>query len=236
RGWALRLFTIGALGGVQGAVGWWMVSSGLTGSMLDVASYRLATHLGLAFIILGFITWFVLLLSQPERDFIQARRQREARLVWLATMLVLLAFIQVIIGALVAGIDAGRNYIDWPLMAGRILPPDLFSLEPWWRNFFEDDGLVQFVHRTVGYILFLFGALVWWRARSSANSGVRRGFHLVMGMMLLQMVLGILTVIHSAPWDLAIIHQLGAILLWVLILQARFRVGYPPAQSVRGSL
>ena len=213
-----------------------MVSSGLTGSMLDVASYRLATHLGLAFIILGFITWFVLLLSRLDRDLMQARRQREAPLVWLATILVPLAFIQVIMGALVAGIDAGRNYIDWPLMAGGILPPDLFNLEPWWRNLFEDDGLVQFVHRTAGYILFLFGAFVWWRARSSANKGVRLGFHLVMGMMLLQMVLGIITVIHSAPWDLAIIHQLGAILLWVLILQARFRVGYPAAQSVRGSL
>ena len=236
RGWVLRLFTIGALGGVQGAVGWWMVSSGLTGSMLDVASYRLATHLGLAFVILGFITWFVLLLSRPDRDLMQTRRQREAPLVWLATILVPLAFIQVIMGALVAGIDAGRNYIDWPLMAGGILPPDLFSLEPWWRNFFEDDGLVQFVHRTAGYILFLFGAFVWWRARSSANTGVRMGFHLVMGMMLLQMVLGIVTVMHSAPWDLAIIHQLGAILLWVLILQARFRAGYPAAQSVRGSL
>lgn len=213
-----------------------MVSSGLTGSMLDVASYRLATHLGLAFVILGFITWFVLLLSRPDRDLMQARRQREAPLVWLATILVPLAFIQVIMGALVAGIDAGRNYIDWPLMAGGILPPDLFSLEPWWRNFFEDDGLVQFVHRTAGYILFLFGAFVWWRARSSANTGVRMCFHLVMGMMLLQMVLGIVTVMHSAPWDLAIIHQLGAILLWVLILQARFRAGHPAAQSVRGSI
>jgi cytochrome c oxidase assembly protein subunit 15 len=227
RGWSMRLLAIGALGGLQGAIGWWMVASGLSGTMLDVASYRLATHLGLAFVILGAITWFSLLLARPDRDLMQSRRQRETGLVRMATLLVGLTFVQIIFGALVAGIDAGRNYIDWPLMAGGILPPDPFDLAPWWRNFFENDGLVQFVHRMAGYILFVFGAFVWWRARASTSDTVRLGFHLVMAMMFVQMVLGIVTVMHSAPWNLAILHQLGAILLWVFCLQARFRTGYP---------
>ncbi len=236
RGWTSRLLLIGALGGLQGVVGWWMVASGLTGSMLDVASYRLATHLGLAFVILGLITWYLLLLGHAERELIQARRQRENALMRLASVLIPLAFIQVIMGALVAGIDAGRNYVDWPLMAGGFLPPEPFSLQPWWRNFFENDGLVQFIHRCVGYLVLIFGAYIWWRARSSGNAAVRLGFHLVMGMLVLQMILGIVTVMHSAPWDLSISHQIGAILLWVFILQARFRAAYPKAQSITGTL
>jgi cytochrome c oxidase assembly protein subunit 15 len=84
-----------------------------------------------------------------------------------------------------------------------------------------------------GYVLFAFGAFVWWHARASASDAVRLGFHFVMGMMLVQMVLGIVTVMHSAPWNLAILHQLGAILLWVFCLQARFRTGYPVFVSLR---
>ena len=154
--WRLRLLLIGVLIGVQGTVGWWMVSSGLTGTMLDVASYRLATHLGLAFIILGYISWFILLLGRSETFILQARRNAEPKFVFFSTGLLHLTFLQILIGALVAGIDAGRSYTDWPLMAGQFFPPDLFYLDPWWRNFFEDPGLVQFVHRISGYILFIF--------------------------------------------------------------------------------
>ena len=134
--WRLRLLLIGVLIGVQGTVGWWMVSSGLTGTVLDVASYRLATHLGLAFIILGYITWFVLLLGSSETFLLQARRNAEPKFIFLSTGLLHLTFLQILFGALVAGIDAGRSYTDWPLMAGQFFPPDLFYLNPWWRNFF----------------------------------------------------------------------------------------------------
>jgi cytochrome c oxidase assembly protein subunit 15 len=235
KGWAGRLFLVGALGGLQGAVGWWMVSSGLEGSRLDVASYRLATHLGLAFVILGLIAWYVFQLGREERLLMQARRGREARLFGLAGALAGLTFLQILLGALVAGIDAGRNYVDWPLMAGGILPPDLFALEPLWRNFFEDDGLVQFMHRSAGYVLFLFGVAVWWMARRSGNARVRFGFNAVLAVLFLQMTLGVVTVMQSAPWHLAILHQAGAVLLWVLVLRARFLAGYPPPQSIRGA-
>lgn len=234
-GWTGRLFGIGALGGLQGAIGWWMVSSGLSGSMLDVASYRLATHLGLAFVILGLIAWFVFKLGRSESDLMQARRAREGRLFGLSTGLLHLSFLQILLGALVAGIDAGRNFTDWPWMAGGFLPPDLFALSPVWRNFFEDDGLVQFNHRILAYLVFAFGLFVWARSRRSGNHKTRRAFDWMAVMLLGQVVLGIVTVMHSAPLQIAIFHQLGAIILWVLILRARFLAQYPIAQSVRGT-
>src|SRR5690606_14894775 len=106
-GWAGRLLGLGVLGGLQGAAGWWMVSSGLTGRMVDVASYRLAVHLGLAFAILGLIAWYMLSLSRREADLLQARRGRDGRLAAWATGLMHLSFVQFLLGALVAGIDAG---------------------------------------------------------------------------------------------------------------------------------
>lgn len=233
-GWTGRLLLPGVLGGIQGAIGWWMVSSGLTGTMLDVASYRLATHLGLAFVILGVLAWFIFKLGRPEADLMQARRSRDAKLFSMGTGLMHFAFLQILLGALVAGIDAGRSFNDWPLMGGYWLPPEPLSLSPIWRNFFEDAGLVQFMHRIAGYLLFVFGVIVWLRARRSANGTTRAAFSLVMAMMLLQMVLGIATILYMAPWHLAILHQFGAVLLFTLILRARFLAQYPLAQSVRG--
>ncbi|WP_293444176.1 heme A synthase [Planktotalea sp.] len=234
-GWTGRLLGIGVLGGIQGAVGWWMVSSGLTGKMLDVASYRLATHLGLAFIILGFIAWFVFDLKCEERQLIQCRRHREMRLYTLTTWLTALAFVQILLGALVAGIDAGRTYTDWPLMSGSFIPPFPFDLDPIWRNFFENAGLVQFMHRMAGYALLIFGLILWRTSRRSPNSGTRGAFTVVLAMMTLQMLLGIFTVLYGAPLEIAIIHQVGAVALWVIILRARFYVGYPAPDTLRGA-
>ena len=230
----MRLLLLGAMGGLQGAIGWWMVSSGLKEGMTDVASYRLATHLGLAFVIFGFITWFMMQLSRRDADLLQDRRMGDAGLTRLASWLVVLAFVQILIGALVAGIDAGRNYPDWPLMAGGFLPPDLFSLTPWWRNFFEDDGLVQFIHRTSAYLLFVFGIVVGLRAKYSAHKLTRSAFNKVVLLLVIQMVLGIITVLNSSPWYLAILHQFGAVVLWVVILRARFIAQYPHPQFIQG--
>ena len=230
--WRLRLLLIGVLIGIQGTVGWWMVSSGLTGTMLDVASYRLATHLGLAFIILGYITWFVLLLGRSETFLLQARRNAEPKFIFLSTGLLHLTFLQILFGALVAGIDAGRSYTDWPLMAGQVFPPDLFYLNPWWRNFFEDPGLVQFVHRVSGYILFIFCVYSWSSVRKSGNESLKIGFNLIFAIAFFQMFLGIVTVMYAAPWEIAIVHQFGAILLWVFVLRTRFISKYPPNNTL----
>ncbi|MBR2658136.1 MAG: COX15/CtaA family protein [Loktanella sp.] len=232
-GWTGRLLLLGGLGGLQGAIGWWMVASGLQEGMLSVASYRLATHLGLAFVIFGFIAWYIYELSRTPADLLQARRIGDARLVSLGTLLVGLAFVQILLGALVAGIDAGRAFPDWPLMAGGFFPPDPFSLQPVWRNFFEDAGLVQFMHRMAGYILFAFALVLWWLARKSANRNIRAAFNMMMVVMLVQVVLGIFTVIYSAPVELAITHQFVAVILWAVILRVRFVAQYPKPQSVR---
>jgi cytochrome c oxidase assembly protein subunit 15 len=234
-GWTGRLLGLGVLGGAQGAIGWWMVSSGLTGTMLDVASYRLAVHLGLAFVILGLIAWYVMRLGRESAALMQARRAREPRLFGLATGWLHLAFAQILIGALVAGIDAGRTFTDWPLMAGGILPVDFWIAELGWRNLFENPGFVQFVHRVVGYVLLIFAVVVWLKGRRSANRATRTAFGVAFAALVAQVVLGIVTVIHVAPWHLAILHQLLAVVLWVLILRARFLSRYPLAQSVRGA-
>jgi cytochrome c oxidase assembly protein subunit 15 len=234
-GWTGRLLFLGVLGGLQGAIGWWMVASGLEGEMLDVASYRLATHLGLAFVILGFIAWYVFLLGRPERDLMQARREGEPKLFSISTGLLHFTFLQILIGALVAGIDAGRTYTDWPLMAGHFTPPYPFDIDPVWRNFFENPGLVQFMHRMVAYALLVFGVVVWLRGRRSANADTRFRFNAVFAALALQVVLGVVTVIYGAPWQIAILHQVLAVILWVLILRARFGARYPVRQSIRGS-
>ena len=236
-GWTPRLLFIGVLGGMQGAIGWWMVSSGVTAgeSMTDVASYRLATHLGLAFVILGFIAWYMMMLSRSERDLMQARRGKEAKLFGLSTGLLHFAFLQILLGALVAGIDAGRSYTDWPLMGGQFFPASAFVLEPWWRNLFESPGLVQFVHRVVGYALLAFAVLVWLKGRKSAHPKTQSAFNIAFGVLCAQIVLGILTVLYAAPVQIAIVHQLLAVFLWVLILRARFLSAYPVTTSIRGT-
>lgn len=233
-GWTGRLLGLGALGGLQGAIGWWMVSSGLEGTMLSVASHRLAVHLGLAFVILGLIAWYVFRLGRPQAQLLQARRAREGRLFGLSTGVMHLTFVQILLGALVAGIDAGRSFTDWPLMAGGFLPPDPLALEPLWRNFTENAGTVQFVHRMTGYLLFVFGLYVWWQGRKSAHRRTQAAFNMLAAMLVVQMVLGILTVLWIAPVGLALTHQIGAVALWVIVIRARFLSQYPLATSLRG--
>ncbi len=232
-GWNGRLFLLGVLGGLQGALGWWMVSSGLTGRMVDVASYRLALHLGLAFVIIGLIAWFRMLLKRGAQELLQARRTRESELARLTTSLLVLLFGQILLGALVAGLDAGRGYIDWPLMNGQFLPSESFDDVPLWTNFFENPALAQFDHRMLGYVVFVFALFLWQQSRKSALQATKRAVDLVMAMVTLQMILGIATVLYAAPWQVAILHQIGAIALFLFGLRARFAMMYPAQQSLR---
>jgi cytochrome c oxidase assembly protein subunit 15 len=234
-GWTRRMLLVGALGGLQGAVGWWMVASGLEGARVDVASYRLATHLGLAFVILGFLAWYVFLLGRTEVDLLQARRVGERKLFGMTTGLMHFCFLQIVLGALVTGIDAGRGFPTWPLMNEQFFPADAFYVPGgvWWQAFFENLGLVQFIHRMSGYLLFAFGIVVWLRGRRSVHPVTRRAYHGVMAMMVAQVVLGIATVLVAAQMHVAITHQIGAVILWVLILRARHLAVYPVAGSIR---
>jgi heme a synthase len=234
-GWTGRLLVLGALGGTQGAIGWWMVQSGLVGARVDVVSYKLATHLGLAFVILGFIAWYVFLLGRSESDLLQARRVREGKLFGMTTGLMHFAFLQIILGAFVAGIDAGRSFPTWPLMNGQFFPADAFYVpgQPAWTAFYENPGLVQFIHRMSGYLLFTYGVVVWLRGRQSVHGTTRMATHAVMAMLVLQMAIGIATVLAAAHVNVAITHQIGAVILWVLILRARHLAQYPMAGSIR---
>src|SRR5690606_8096007 len=210
-GWTGRLAALGALGALQGAIGWWMVASGLTGRMVDVASYRLATHLGLAFVILGLIAWYMLSLARTEPALLQARRLREARLFSLATGLMHLAFVQILLGALVAGIDAGRAFPTWPLMGDSFFPADAFYLPeggPAVLAFFENPGLVQFLHRMAGYLLLALAVVAWAKGRRSSHPATRAAFAWMATAVLGQVVLGIVTVLHAAPLALGLVHQL----------------------------
>jgi heme a synthase len=234
-GWTGRLFGIGALIGVQGALGWWMVWSGLQGTMISVASYRLATHLGVAFVILGLVAWYALLLGRSEADLLQSRRGSVRKLVVMSSGLMHMAFLQIVLGALVAGIDAGRDFPTWPDMNGQFFPADAFYLPnggALWQAFFENGGLVQFMHRMFGYLLVAYGLMVVVRARK-AKGPVRTALRLVALMLVAQMTLGIFTALTAAQVHMAITHQVGAILLWVLIVRARHLAAYPPIGSIR---
>lgn len=235
-GWAPRLLVLGALGGLQGAVGWWMVSSGLVEGMTAVASYRLAVHLGLAFAILGLIAWQVLQLSRPEAQLLRARRAGESKLFSMTTGLMHLAFVQILLGALVAGIDAGRQYTGWPRMGGEWIPAAIWDAGLGWRNLFENAATVQFTHRMVGYLLAVFAVVVWRRSRRSPHPVTRGAFTAMIAAVGLQIALGIVTVIHGAPLGEALAHQFGAVALFVLILRARHHARYPFETSVRGTI
>ncbi len=231
-GYTRPLLGIGVLIGLQGAIGWWMVSSGLTGERVDVASYRLATHLGLAFFIYALIFWTILKLGRSSAQNLAARRLKDRALWGMSTGLLHLTGLQILLGALVAGIDAGRSFSEWPLMGGQFFPPNAFDLEPFWRNFFENAGLVQFVHRIVGYLCALLAIGVLMRGRKSANFATRTAAYAAVFMVFLQAVVGIVTVLQAAHLHIALTHQVGALLTITVILLARFRAGYPTEQKV----
>ncbi|MTH80056.1 heme A synthase [Paracoccus aestuariivivens] len=235
-GWVPRLLLLGGLGGAQGAIGWWMVHSGLSGEMVRVASYRLAIHLGLAFGILGLIVWSVLSLSRPESALIRARRAGEPKLFSMATGLMHLAFVQILIGALVAGIDAGRTYTGWPTMGGEWVPAEIWDAALGWRNLFENPALVQFIHRMVGYLVAIFAVVIYLRARRSPHPVTRGAFTVMLLAVGVQVLLGIMNVLHASPLALALAHQLGAVALFSLILRARHHARYPIETSVRGAI
>ncbi|MDO5622410.1 MAG: COX15/CtaA family protein [Paracoccus sp. (in: a-proteobacteria)] len=235
-GWAGRLILPGALGAVQGAIGWWMVSSGLTGDAVRVASYRLALHLGLAFVILGLLAWYMLLLSRSEADLLRARRAGDAGLFGMATGLTHWTWLQVLLGALVAGIDAGRQYTGWPTMGGEWIPAAIWDGTLGWRNFFENPALVQFIHRMNGYLLLVFAVVVWLQSRRSPHPVTRGAFTVVLVAMTVQVGLGVLNVLHGSPLGEALAHQLMAVVLFALVIRARFHARYPYETSVRGTI
>jgi len=212
-----RLWVIFGLGALQGAVGWWMVASGLT-ERTEVSQVRLATHLVLALLIYAAIVWTLRRLKPREEG------EAPARLRWTSWAIVAVTYLQLYLGALVAGLRAGRVYNTWPLIDGTFIPPSgqLLFEAPWWRNLFDNMLTVQFEHRMTAYALVLlvaFHAFDVMRARAGRDAV--RGAHRLFAVVLVQAGLGIATLLLVAPIDLALTHQAVAIaVLTFAVLQA----------------
>ncbi len=230
--WTFYFFGIGLLGALQAFLGWWMVSSGLDGQVVDVFSYRLAIHLTMAFLILALIFWAILFHSENSAKLFESRRYRNKFSVNVLAGLGVLCYVQLALGALVAGIDAGRAYNDWPLMNGKWIPVDLFEYEPFITNFFENSGLVQFNHRLTAYLLFIVVSIIWWANRRNPYLKIRVATNYLMIIVVVQMFLGVITVLYSAPLSLASLHQFTAILFILAYINLLFKTYYPVSQKI----
>jgi cytochrome c oxidase assembly protein subunit 15 len=207
---ALKLAGIFLLGGLQGAMGWYMVKSGLVDDP-RVSQYRLTAHLGIALLIYAAMLWTALGLLQPARSAIDKPRQRLSRY---ALALAALIFLMALSGGFVAGIRAGFAYNTFPLMNGHFIPPEVLTLDPWWLNLFNNMATVQFNHRMIAWLLILLVPAFWLRARRvSLPPRARLAAHLFLGMLTVQIVLGISTLLLAVPLPLAAAHQAGAVLL-----------------------
>src|SRR5438445_5204010 len=207
-----RLWVIFGLGALQGGVGWWMVASGLS-ERVEVSQYRLATHLVLALLIFAAIVWTLRRLT--DRPSVIA----PLRLKITSAVLLVLTFVQLYFGALVAGLRAGRVYNTWPEIDGGLIPSAdrLWFETPWWRNLFDNTLTVQFEHRMTAYALLILALLHAIDAmRSRAGVAVIGGAWSLVAAITLQAVLGILTLLHPVPIDLALAHQAIAIVVLTL--------------------
>jgi cytochrome c oxidase assembly protein subunit 15 len=201
-----RIVLLLMLMALQGAMGWYMVQSGLS-ERTDVSQYRLAAHLALALVIFGIAVWTASDLLTEHRPSIIDQQSRR-----LAAAFVGLVALTALAGAVVAGLDAGRAYNTFPLMGGRLVPVGYFQLRPWWRNPFEHVTAVQFNHRVLGVLTALAALGVWWATRSG-NRSVRRWGTAVGLTAVIQTGLGIATLLLFVPIPLAALHQAGAVVL-----------------------
>jgi heme a synthase len=207
---AWRLAAIFALGALQGALGWYMVASGLVDNP-RVSQFRLTAHLGLALLIIGAILWTAWGLWSPAAD----RRPVPA----LAKTTVAVVFVMALTGAMVAGTRAGFAYNTFPLMGETILPADLMRMTPWYLNFLYNLATIQFVHRAIAWTLVaLVPALWWWIRRSVPAPRARLQSNLLMAALALQVTLGVATLLSVVAVPLAAAHQAGAVLLYAASL------------------
>jgi cytochrome c oxidase assembly protein subunit 15 len=212
-----RLWLIFGLGALQGAVGWWMVASGLS-ERVEVSQYRLATHLVLALLIFAAIVWTLRRLGERPPLLVSSRMKVTS------AVLVVVTFVQLYLGALVAGLRAGLVYNTWPAIDGGFIPSSarLWFEAPWWRNLFENTLTVQFEHRMTAYALFFLAVLHALDVlRANAPRAAMNGALWLLAVVTLQAVLGILTLLNHVPILLALSHQAVAIgVLTLAVLQA----------------
>ncbi len=210
---APKLILMFFLGGLQAVLGWYMVKSGLV-DRPDVSQYRLTAHFSLALIIIGIIEWVVLGLLFPKRT-----TSKEKPLGILSTIVFIWAFITAISGGFVAGIDAGFSYNTFPLMNGNFFPPELYQLSPFYLNMFEDVISVQFNHRLLAQSLFLIVAILWLKAgKVELGKRGRLAINVLATVVLVQVVLGITTLLLMVPVTIGAFHQAGAVVVFMAAL------------------
>jgi cytochrome c oxidase assembly protein subunit 15 len=214
-GYLAKFAGVLALGGLQGVIGWYMVKSGLV-DRVDVSQYRLALHLTVAFLILALVVWLALELTVPERE--SATPKLAARA--LPLLIVGFIFLQVVVGAFVASLKGGLVHNTWPTMNGALVPDDLWAIEPWWHNPFENPVMAQFNHRLIAYAVVALVAFEAWRAfRSGADRELRASSALLVAGVLGQAGLGIWTLLEAVPLGLGIAHQACAAILLVIAVR-----------------
>lgn len=204
---AWPLFGLFILGGFQGALGWWMVSSGLS-ELTSVSQYRLAAHLTAASLLFIALVYVPRSLEPGRVPGLVASRN-----IWWAAVLLVLIILQIGAGAFVAGLDAGMGYNTWPLMDGAIIPDGLGIMQPAWRNLFENNLTVQFIHRGIAYVIVAYIGLLLWRQYRAGFAGVHGWLPRLGALVLLQVALGIATLLSSVPISLAVGHQALAFML-----------------------
>lgn len=204
----LPLLGILALGGLQGFVGWWMVSSGLV-ERTDVSQYRLATHLMIACFIFASCVWIYRGLCPQHQDALPTRHSKKV-----AILITVMTLFQVYLGALVAGLDAGFAYNEWPLIDNAIIPEGLFSHQPAWINVFENPLTVQFIHRLGAYALFgVVLAHMIASLRLAPKSTHARRAVILFGLVTIQATIGIITLLLRVPVQWGVLHQGGALVV-----------------------
>lgn len=206
-----KLIAMFVLGGLQGLMGWYMVKSGLVNDP-HVSQYRLTAHLGLAIIIYAYIFWVALDLLYPAID--KAAKVTNKNLSRLSLLITGMIFITILSGGFVAGTRAGFAFNTFPLMNGQLIPVGLFEHSPLWRNFFENIVTVQFDHRVLATSLFLLIPAFWWTVGNSQQEcHIHNGRHLMLAALILQITLGISTLLLVVPVSIAAAHQAGAVIL-----------------------
>ncbi len=227
-----KLVTMFALGGLQGVLGWYMVKSGLVDNP-HVSQYRLTAHLAAALVIYAYMLWVALGLWTNAERVAPSPAPRGLRR--FAALLGCLVFITALSGGFVAGLKAGFAYNTFPLMDGRWIPEAMFMLAPAWRNYFENIATVQFDHRLLATLVFVSVVIFWRVARRYPISGPARvGVHALLAAALLQVTLGISTLLLHVPTALAATHQAGALLLLTVILFVNHRLIYAGAGAPEG--
>ena len=212
-----KLGIIFVLGGLQGLLGWYMVMSGLV-DRPDVSQYRLTAHLGLAFLVYACIFWVAFGLIQP-RPRTSGPGRAGSRRWWIAATVFILICVTVLSGGFVAGTDAGFTFNTFPLMGDRLIPANLLYLDPPIRNIFENVTTIQFNHRLLAITVFTLIVLFWLaQLRVNLSGTARLAMHLLLAAVILQMILGISTLLLVVPVALGVAHQAGALILFTVSL------------------